>query len=148
MWRFAEAKSTYCQLVYLLWAFYVNATNTFAVLVNQTQSRAQQALANIKQECELNNLLIEDFGPFTIASSEWSNSTLVFPEYRASLLLCLFLKVYVVCDTGEFRPQQLLADDIEDVVQVGLKEGRDKAWEFLQPRTNSLLVHRNTKIVY
>jgi len=141
-----SAKSTYCQLVYPLWSILCKRNKHFAVLVNQTQSRAQQALANIKQECELNNLLIEDFGPFTTASSEWSNSTLVFPEYRARITAVSVSESVRGVRHGEFRPDLIVADDIEDVASSRTQDGRDKAWEFL----NSELIpagDRNTKIV-
>jgi predicted phage terminase large subunit-like protein len=141
-----SAKSTYCQLVYPLWSILCKRNKHFAVLVNQTQSRGQQALLNIRQECELNNLLIEDFGPFVTASSEWSNSTLVFPEYRARITAVSVSESVRGVRHGEFRPDLIVADDIEDVASSRTQEGRDKAWEFL----NSELIpagDRNTKIV-
>ncbi|MFZ5376463.1 MAG: phage terminase large subunit [Patescibacteria group bacterium] len=141
-----SAKSTYCQLVYPLWMILCKREKNFVVLVNQTQTRAQQALDNIKQECESNTLLIRDFGPFPKELGEWSNSSLVFTKQQARITAVSISEKIRGFRHRQFRPDLIVADDIEDVASAKTAEGRKKAWDFL----NSELIpsgDKNTKVV-
>ncbi len=141
-----SAKSTYCQLIYPLWMILSRKEKNFVVLVNQTQTRAQQALDNIRQECENNQLLINDFGPFPKDLAEWSSSSLVFTKQQARITAVSISEKIRGFRHRQFRPDLIVADDIEDVASAKTAEGRKKAWEFL----NSELIpsgDKNTKVV-
>lgn len=127
-----SAKSTLCALVLPLWEVICTQRKRLVVIVCQNQSRASQSLSNIRLECESNELLINDFGPFmTPQNLEWSNASLVFAKQQARISAVSVSESVRGMRHKEHRPDLIIADDIEDVQSAKVLEQRDKLWEFV-----------------
>lgn len=127
-----SAKSTLCALALPLWEVICTNRKHLVVIVCQNQSRASQSLSNIRLECETNELLINDFGPFlTPQNLEWSTTSLVFAKQQARITAASVSESVRGMRHKEHRPDLLIADDIEDVQSAKVREQRDKLWEFV-----------------
>lgn len=127
-----SAKSTLCSLILPLWNTICTNQKKFVVIVCQSQSRSSQTLYNIRQELETNELLINDFGPFiTAETSEWNSASLVLQEHKARISAVSVSESIRGIRHGAYRPDLIIADDIEDVQSAKSLEQRDKLWEFV-----------------
>ncbi len=125
-----SAKSTIMSLSYPIWAMLGKLQKKHIVLISQTQNQARQILANIRDELENNQLLVEDFGPFQEDSSQWSANSLVITKFGTKI---------TSVSTGEsirgirhrnFRPDLIICDDVESMESVKTQEGRDKTFNW------------------
>lgn len=127
-----SAKSTLCSLILPLWQTICTQQKKFVVIVCQSQSRASQTLANIREELESNQLLINDFGPFiTAETNEWNSASLVLNKHKARISAVSVSESIRGIRHGAYRPDLVVADDIEDVQSAKTLEQRDKLWEFV-----------------
>lgn len=127
-----SAKSTLCSLVLPLWQTICTNRMKFVVIVCQNQNRAVQSLTNIRQECEANELLQNDLGPFlTSQTVEWNATSLVFQHHQAKITAVSVSESIRGIRHGAYRPDLVIADDIEDIQSAKTLEQRDKLWEFV-----------------
>ncbi len=125
-----SGKSTIMTLSYPIWAILGQQSKKYIVIIGQTQQQTRLILSNIKQELETNNLLISDFGPFGEQHYEWSLNSLTLPQFTARIDGYSSGESIRGIRHGEYRPQLILADDIEDLQSVRTKEARDKAYDW------------------
>lgn len=125
-----SAKSTIFTLAYALWAVLGIQQKKFIVILSQTQNQARQHLLNIKRELESNDLLRLDLGPFKEESDYWGSLALYIPKYNAKIIAASSEQSIRGLRHGSKRPDLIIGDDIEDLVSVKTKEGRDKAFEW------------------
>lgn len=125
-----SAKSTICNLSYALWSILGVQQKKFVVLLSFNQVQARQHLGNIKRQLESNELLASDFGSFFPSDDEWAASSLVLPKYGAKLLAASFDQNIRGMRFNQFRPDLIIADDVEDAYQVRSREGRDKTFQW------------------
>ena len=60
-----SGKSTILNMANVLWSILGKPKKNFAIVLSKTQEQAKNHFSNIKHELEHNELLREDFGPFT-----------------------------------------------------------------------------------
>lgn len=126
-----SAKSTIMTLSYPLWAILGTQQRKFVLLLSQTQSQAQQMLMNIKRVIENNDIFRNDFGGLEQQADEWGRESLVISKYGARIMAASTETSIRGIRFGEFRPDLILCDDVEDLNSVKTREGRDKAYNWL-----------------
>lgn len=126
-----SAKSTIITLSYVIWAILGKQQKKFVVILSQTQRQARQHLINIKRELESNELLKDDLGPFEEQDDEWGSYSLVIPRYNARITAASTEQSIRGMRHGEYRPDLIICDDIEDLASAKTKEGRDKTYQWL-----------------
>lgn len=131
-----SAKSTIFTMSYPLWAILGKQKKKFILLLSQTQPKAQQNLANIKRELESNELLKMDLGPFLEERNQWGAQSIVIPRFDAKITIGSVEQSIRGLRHGQYRPDLIILDDVEDTNSVKTKEGRDKAWQWL---TNEII---------
>ena len=125
------AKSTIFTLSYPIWSILGNPGKKFIIILGQTQRQARQLLANIKSELESNGLLKSDLGPFKEIEDEWGSYSIVLPWFDARITAVSMEQTIRGMRHHQFRPDLIIADDIEDVRNVKTKENRDKLEEWI-----------------
>ncbi len=123
-----SAKSTIMTLSYPIWAILGYQQKKYSVLLTQTQQQSRRVIENIKREFETNELLIKDFGPFIEQNYEWSLNSLSIPQFGARIDGYSSGESIRGIRHGEFRPQIIVADDVEDLQSIRTKETRDKIY--------------------
>lgn len=125
-----SAKSTIITLAYVIWCL-ITGRKKYPLIISLNQQRVQQALFNIRQEFEKNTLLIQDFGPFYRINDEWSYSSLYFSYLEARITAISTGEGFRGLRERQFRPDLVVADDIEDVQSASSSDGRAKLWQMV-----------------
>ena len=82
--------------------------------MSQTQEQAKNHFTNIKSELENNQLLKEDFGPFTENTKEWNKLSLEL-EYHGSKIMSVIRDQSIRgMKYNQYRPDLIVCDDMED----------------------------------
>lgn len=126
-----SGKSTLMTLSYPIWAIVGKQQKKFVILLSQTQYQARLLLTNLKRELEGNEWLRNDFGPFELESDEWGSYSLVLPKYGARIMAASMEQSVRGLRHGQYRPDLIIADDVEDLASVKTKESRDKTHQFI-----------------
>ncbi len=126
-----SGKSTIVSLASPIWAMLGTPQKKFMLLISQTQQLARQILTNIRYEFEHNDTLIKDFGPFSEVADEWRANSLVVSQYSARITAISANESIRGLRHKQYRPDWIVADDVEDLESVKTKEGRDKIWGWL-----------------
>jgi phage terminase large subunit-like protein len=125
-----SAKSTIMTMSYPIWAILGKQKKKFVIILGQTQAKARQHLINLKREFESNELLRADLGPFE-EHDEWGSYSLVLPKFGARISAFSSDQSIRGLRHGEYRPDLIIADDVEDLMSVKTREGRDKIYDWL-----------------
>ena len=125
-----SAKSTIYTLATILWAILGKHQRKFIVILSQTQNQARQHLLNIKHELESNDLLRSDLGPFKDESDYWGSLALYIPKYNARIIAASSEQSIRGLRHLKYRPDLIIADDVEDSMSVRTKDSRDKAYDW------------------
>ena len=141
-----SAKSTIITTSYPIWAILGEQQKKFVIILSQTRSQARQHMVNIKYELENNELLKNDLGPFKEISDEWGLATLVFPKINARISAASYEQSVRGLRHGQYRPDLIIGDDIEDLNSTRTRESRDKTHRWL---TGEIIPSgdRNTRLV-
>ncbi len=126
-----SGKSTVITSSYPIWAVLGTPQKKFILLLSQTQAQARMHLANIKREFETNDILRKDFGPLEEFSDEWGSSSLVLTKYGARISAASTDQSIRGIRHGEYRPDLVIVDDVEDMMSTKTREGRDKVFKWL-----------------
>lgn len=126
-----SAKSTIITTSYPIWAILGEQQKKFVVILSQTRIQARQHMVNIKNELENNELLKNDLGPFKELSDEWGLATLVFPKLNARISIASYEQSIRGIRHGQYRPDLIIGDDVEDLNSTRTREGRDKTHRWL-----------------
>ena len=141
-----SGKSTIFTLSYALWSILGRQNKKFVVILSQTQKQAKQHLMNIRTELEKNKVLSRDLGPFREESDEWGGYSLVVSNYNARISAASCEQSIRGIKHLQFRPDVIIADDVEDLNSVKTQDGRDKTYNWFKgdiiPAGNT-----NTKII-
>lgn len=127
-----SAKSTIFTLSYTLWSILGKQNKKFVVILSQTQKQAKQHLMNIRTELEKNKILSRDLGPFKEESDEWGGYSLVIPNYGARISAASNEQSIRGIKHLQFRPDVIIADDVEDLNSVKTQESRDKTYNWFK----------------
>ena len=85
---------------------------------------------NIKRELESNALLANDLGPFVEQREEWGSTSLYIPKFNARITAISTEQSVRGIRHGAFRPDLIIADDVEDSNSVKTKDGRNKTFDW------------------
>lgn len=87
-------------------------------------------LTNIKRELESNELLANDLGPFVEQREEWGSTSLYIPKYNARITAISTEQSVRGIRHGQYRPDLIICDDVEDMSSVKTREGRNKTFDW------------------
>ena len=120
-----SAKTTFCSLAYPLWCILFKKYN-FVILMNETTAQMKINILSIRKEFEDNDLIIRDF-PNAIEprKNKWAEGELEFADDIYLLGRSRGQKIRGI-KYRQYRPQLIIADDLEDLEWVRKKENRDK----------------------
>ena len=141
-----SGKSTLMSLSYPIWAVVGVQQKKFVLIVSQTQSQARLHLSNIKKELENNELLKADIGPFEEVSDEWGATSIVLSNFGARIAIASTEQSIRGIRHGQYRPDLVICDDVEDLNSAKYKEGRDKTFQWLTGEVMPI-GDQNTKMV-
>ncbi len=127
-----SGKSTIMNMSFVLWAILGIRQKKFILIVGQTQAQARQHLRNIKEELEHNKILRSDLGPFHEEEDEWRNSCLVISNHGAKIMAVSIDQAVRGLRHGQYRPDLMICDDIEDLDSVKTLEGRDSTYRWVK----------------
>lgn len=125
-----SAKSTILNTAYALWTIMGIPKKKHVVIASQTQQRVKDHLMNIRKEIESNQLLSENLGPFSVGEDRWGATTLIIPDYEARISAISIEEGIRGLKEGPYRPDLIIADDIEDSNSVRTRESRDKTFDW------------------
>ena len=123
-------KSTLVTLSYAIWSIIGMQKKKFVLILSQTQAQARLLLTNIKRELESNQLLKDDIGPFEEVGDEWGATSIVISNYEARITIASTEQGVRGLRHGQYRPDVVICDDVEDLNVVKTKEGRDKTFSW------------------
>lgn len=126
-----SGKSTLMSLSYPIWAITGVQQKKFVLIVSQTQTQARLHLSNIKRELESNELLKNDIGPFQEVSDEWGATSIVLSNFDARIAIASTEQSIRGMRHGQYRPDLVICDDVEDLNSIKTKESRDKTFQWL-----------------
>jgi predicted phage terminase large subunit-like protein len=128
-----SGKSTVITMSYPIWAILGEQQKKFVLILCQTKAQAKQHMLNLKRELENNTLLRNDMGPFEEENSEeWASSSLVFPQLNARIMAASQEQSIRGLRHAQYRPDLIIADDVEDVASAKNHEGRAKTYNWLK----------------
>ena len=132
----------------------------FILPIADTGQQSSINIANIKQEFEYNELLLQDYGRFDISGT--TDQTLEDPtlesdeEWQArNMLLSNGVRI-LARSRGqkvrglrhrEFRPRMVIGDDLEDLEWVQKKENRDKTERWMTGEVMPAMDEKHRKLV-
>lgn len=125
-----SGKSTIMTMSYPIWAVVGKQQKKFVLIASQTQYQARVHLTNIKRELESNDLLKNDMGPFVEQREEWGSTSLYIPKYNARITAISTEQSVRGVRHGQYRPDLIIADDVEDMSSVKSREGRNKTFDW------------------
>lgn len=120
-----SGKSTIATTAFPLWSIIGERQLKFIVIVSQTQQQAQSHLKNLRMEVEQNEILRNDFGSLEEESNEWGVSSLTFPKFGAKIIAVSKDQGVRGMRHGRYRPQLIIADDVEDVSSTKQQDQRN-----------------------
>ena len=125
-----SGKSTIMTTALPLWAVMGVQQKKYVVIVSQTQTQAQQHLANIARELEHNDLIRKDFMPYEREENELGVSAINLPKFNARIIAVSREQGVRGLRFGAHRPDLIIADDVEDSRTVKTRESRNRnfAW--------------------
>ena len=126
-----SAKSTLCSLVLPIWGIVGKLQRKYVVIVCQTQTRAKEALANIRAELERIGILVNDYQPREGKSDKWSEDAIIIPKYGAKISAISISESIRGLRHLQHRPDLVVTDDLEDVASCQNYENRKKLWQFI-----------------
>ncbi len=126
-----SAKSTICTTSFPLWSI-LTGQSKFVIIASQTRAQARQHLGNIREEMENNDLLKNDLGPFKSERDEWGAYSLVFPKYGAKIIAVSSEQSVRGLRYKNYRPDLMIADDLEDLDSTRTQESRDKTYRWFK----------------
>jgi predicted phage terminase large subunit-like protein len=125
-----STKSTIFSLSYPIWSM-ITGGKKFILITSQNQNQAQVMLTNIATELEKNELLIKDFGRFRQIKEEWNQNSIFIPSYNCRITCISSGESMRGIRNLQYRPDLIIADDVEDLASVRTKESRDKTFNWL-----------------
>ncbi|MGH7157243.1 MAG: hypothetical protein ACREGG_04000 [Candidatus Saccharimonadales bacterium] len=125
-----SGKSTIMTMSYPIWAVVGKQQKKFVLIASQTQYQARVHLTNIKRELEGNELLANDLGPFVEQREEWGSTSLFIPKYNARITAISTEQSVRGIRHGQYRPDLIIADDVEDMTSTKTREGRNKTFDW------------------
>lgn len=118
-----SGKSTIMNTANVLWSILGKPQKKFVLIVSKTQEQAKNHFTNIKSELEQNGLLKADFGPFIESKDEWNKLSLELEYHGAKIMSVSREQSVRGIKYGQFRPDLIICDDLEDIASSAKAEG-------------------------
>lgn len=113
-----SGKSTILNMTNILWSILGRPEKKLVIIFSKTQEQAKNHFANIKYELENNELLKEDFGPFTDNERGWNKLSLEL-EYHGSKIMSVTREQSIRgIKYNQYRPDLIICDDMEDFSSI------------------------------
>lgn len=125
-----SAKSTIMNTALAIWSALGKPGKHCIVILSETQIKAKKHFMNVKDELSRNELLKNTLGPLKEGEAEWG-SFLTIPKYDAQITFASLDQGIRGLKYKQYRPDLIIADDIEDDDSVRTAEGRDKTYNQL-----------------
>ena len=140
------AKSVILSLSFPLWAIMGAPQAKHVLIFSKTQNMVTKMFWNITRELSGNSVLQADMGPFKSESERWGGGSLYLEKYDARITVVSVEEGMRGIRHGEYRPDIIVCDDVEDPNSVRTKEGRDKTYDWF---TGDVIPagDKNTRIV-
>lgn len=122
-----SAKSTIAALSFPLWCAIFKKRN-FIILASDTFTQAKLIIANLIYELEGNEKIREHFGDFK-GKEEWTATNLFLNNGVRIMSRSRGQKIRGLRHL-QYRPDLVIADDVENIEDVRTKEQRDKTYEW------------------
>ena len=126
-----SAKSTVMNTALVIWSALGKPGKHCIVILSETQIKAKNHFANIKAELSKNNLLNDDMGPLRDGESQWGSTLTLTRGYDVQITFASLEEGIRGMKYKSYRPDLIIADDIEDDNSVRTIEGRDKTYNQL-----------------
>jgi len=142
-----SAKSSIVTLSYVIWSILGRHNKKFPLILGRTQESAQAHLQNIKYQFENNSRLRADLGPFKEELGPWGSKMLSMPNYNAKIATASTGQSIRGIRHNQYRPDLLLADDVEDNDSVKTQENRDDMYRWF---TSDVIPagEQNTRLIF
>lgn len=141
-----SGKSTIMNLVNVLWSILGKPGKKCVIIISQTQEQAKNHFSNIKSELEENELLKEDFGPFTENTNEWNKLSLELEYHGAKIISISRDQTLRGIKHNQHRPDLIILDDIEDSTSISDKTKSEELWAHFQSEILPL-GNESTKVI-
>lgn len=125
-----SAKSAIMNTALSIWSVLGVQRKHFVIIASRTQAKAKQHFMNTRKELETNKLLRSDLGPFRTEESQWG-SVIILPKYDAQIMFASVEQDLRGIRYKQYRPDMLIADDIEDSDSVRNIDGRNGTYNWL-----------------
>ncbi len=125
-----SAKSTILNTALSIWSLLGAPQKHFGIIASRTQQKSKQHFMNTRKELESNKLLKSDLGPLKTEESQWGSS-IVLTKYDAQLTFASAEQSLRGMRYKQYRPDILIADDIEDNDSVRTFDGRNQTYSWL-----------------
>lgn len=123
-----SGKSTIMNMANVLWSVLGKPQKKFIVVMSQVQEQAKNHFTNLKEELKYNELLREDFGPFTDNENDWKQMSLDL-IYRESKIMSVSREQSVRgIKYNSLRPDLIICDDLEDSSSRSDEPKRDELY--------------------
>ena len=109
-----SGKSTVMNMANVLWSILGKPQKKFAIIFSKTQDQAKNHFTNIKHELENNELLKEDFGPFTENPNTWNKLSLELEYHNSKIMSVTREQSIRGMKHNQYRPDLIICDDMED----------------------------------
>jgi len=125
-----SAKSAILNTALSIWSVLGTPHKKFVIIASRTQQKAKQHFMSARKELESNRLLKGDLGPLKTEESQWGSS-IVLPKYDAQITFASAEQSLRGLRYKQYRPDLLIADDIEDSDSVKTMDGRNDTYNWL-----------------
>jgi len=125
-----SAKSAIMNTALSIWSVLGAPQKKFVIIASRTQQKAKQHFMNTRKELESNRLLRSDLGPFKTEESQWGSS-IVLSKYDAQITFASAEQSLRGMRYKQYRPDLLIADDIEDSDSVRTIDGRNDTYNWI-----------------
>jgi predicted phage terminase large subunit-like protein len=125
-----SAKSSIMNTGLAIWSVLGDPQKHLVILASRTREKAKQHFMNTRKELENNTLLRSDLGPFKTEESQWG-SVIELTEYDAQIIFASVEQDLRGIRYKQYRPDLLIADDIEDSNSVKTIDGRNSTYDWL-----------------
>lgn len=125
-----SGKSTILNLSNTIWSILGKHQKKFVLIISKSRLQSQAHFQNIKSELEDNELLKQDLGPFKASTTEWGAFSIELPLYGAKIMCIGSLQNIRGLKYKNRRPDLIICDDMEDIVSVQNKHGREMLYQW------------------
>ena len=116
----------------MIWSIVGVKQKKFAIILGRTQLNTTPNLNAIKKELEENKAFRSDFGPFKEEiDSNGTTQSILLPDYNAQISTRSIGQNIRGIKHFQYRPDLIIADDIEDSESIKTQENRDKLFDWL-----------------